>query len=136
MATNDQVIETARRYVGVPFIHQGRTDRGLDCIGLIVRVAHDLELSAADFRRYGREPDGRTFQDELKKHLDRRLDGQFDGGDILSFALPGYPCHVGIYTNDGTIIHALSRRGKVVEHKLSQDWRRKIRGVYRYKGIV
>lgn len=129
-----QIIRTARHYVGVPFKHQGRTGDGLDCIGLIIRVAHDLGLSTADFKAYTREPNARVFFDNLAHHLTRKP-GEPEPGDVIAFALPKYPCHVAIYTDLGTIIHALSKRGSVVEHTLSEDWRRRIRSVWEMPGV-
>jgi cell wall-associated NlpC family hydrolase len=130
-AKRKRVMETARTYLGVPFKHQGRTRSGVDCVGLIVCVAHDLGLSKADFTAYPRVPDGRTFQAELRKHLDQKF-GDPEPGDIVVLALGPYPCHVGIITDHG-IIHALERCNRVAEHRLSSDWRAKIRGVYAWR---
>lgn len=132
--TRRQIIRTARSYVGVPFRHQGRTRDGLDCIGLIIRVAHDLGLSTADFRSYSREPNARVFFDNLARHLTRKP-GEPEPGDVLVFALPKYPCHIAIYTDLDTVIHALSKRGSVVEHALSDDWKQRIRSAWEMPGV-
>lgn len=131
--TRRAIIRTARSYLDVPFRHQGRSRDGLDCIGLVVRVAHDLCLSSDDFQAYTREPNAALFMRNLDKYLHRKP-GAYEPGDVLLMALPAYPCHVGIYTDLSTIIHALSKRGRVVEHTLSDDWKRRVRSAWEFPG--
>jgi cell wall-associated NlpC family hydrolase len=44
MTMREQIVEEARKYLGVRFRHQGRTVAGIDCAGLILNVGNDLGL--------------------------------------------------------------------------------------------
>ena len=138
MTTRKQIIKTARQYVGTPFQHLGRTERGLDCVGLIVRVAHDLGLSTFDFDAYSREPDARVFSDVLRGCKDIRRVVPLDAaqpGDIVTIALPSYPCHLAFLSEDSYLIHAFRGYDKVCEHGLNASWKRRIRECYSFRGI-
>ena len=132
------IISQARKYVGTPFHHQGRSKRGLDCVGLIARVAKDLGLSEYDFLQYDRIPNPLLFMSILRScpDWDRVPLQEMREGDVLIFKLSSYPCHLAFLATEGRIIHALSLRGRVCEHRLSSDWRRKIRDCFRFKGVV
>jgi cell wall-associated NlpC family hydrolase len=130
---NRDIQEAARRYLGVPFVHQGRTARGLDCVGLLVRVAEDLGFQARDFTAYSLRPSSRLLMRLIADSCDR-VDSA-EPGDILVFSMigPGWPQHAGIKTDKG-MIHAM-RGGpdKVVEHVLDDMWTRKLDSVWRYR---
>jgi hypothetical protein len=53
-----QVVSAAREWIGVPFRHQGRTRDGVDCAGVVIKVAHALGLSSFDATGYRRLPAG------------------------------------------------------------------------------
>jgi len=130
------IITLARSLVGVPFLHQGRSLKGLDCVGVLVYIAKELGIATVDYTQYSREPDGKILQEKLNTYLHRKIIIDFSPGDILLMIDTKMPCHVAVYTDKGTIIHANSKLGKVVEHRLSEDWRRKIRGVYTFPGVT
>ncbi len=133
--TREAIVAAARFYRGVTFRHQGRTPHGLDCVGLLVMVARDLEIPHTDITGYARTPDGLTLQAALRANLIKKSIKDLQAGDVLCFALPHYPCHVGIYTEKGTIVHALSRVGMVTENTLDKSWKERIRECYEYPGI-
>ena len=137
MVNRIDVINQARKYLGVPFIHLGRTSNGLDCIGLVVKVAKDLELSEFDLDRYSRSPNLKLFietwrscPDITRKKMKDRLPG-----DILTISLPYYPCHVGFLSENNTIIHALSSREQVCEHRINKEWLSKLRECFSFNNI-
>lgn len=125
------VVEHARTYLGVPYVHQGRTRHGLDCIGLVVRVAHDLGLSAYEISHYARVPSGRLMIRLLKENCQAIPPSTAQPGDLLHIAYGKQPQHLAIVTERG-MIHADSRHG-VVEHGLIPD---RIRGAYRLPGVT
>lgn len=52
--TGQMVAEAARKYEGVPVVEGGRSREGLDCVGLVLCVAHDLGLNfPANIQGYG-----------------------------------------------------------------------------------
>lgn len=133
MVTRNQVIDTARDYLGVPYQHQGRTRNGLDCIGLAIVVAHDLGLTDFDIDGYGRVPSGKRMSMQLSAECTKLRNGSAKPGDLLHMAYEKQPQHIALVTDKG-IIHADSQRG-VVEHRLDSAWRARIRGAYRLPGV-
>lgn len=103
-ALRQAIVETAQRYVGVPYEWGGATDLGFDCSGLTMSVyrLNGLELP-------------RTSYDQFKTGSFVSRD-QLQPGDLVFFDTRhlGRVSHVGIYIGDGKFIHAPSR-GKYVK---------------------
>ncbi len=136
--TREQIVTEARSYLGTPFHHQARLKGvGVDCVGLIVGVAHALELSSADCFRYPRRPNGMLVP-ELEKAGYREIpvdDAQ--PGDLLVFwILPArkIPQHLAIRTEHG-IIHTDARARRVVEVGYVGDWVERTVGAYVFPGV-
>lgn len=121
----------ARKYIGVPFRHQGRTKDALDCAGLIICVAHDENISDFDFTNYRMQPDAILMRKYLNDNLDRIF--KLEPGCILYMSFYKNPQHLAIYTSNNTIIHAASLYGKVVEHTFSKFWYTKVKEIYKYR---
>jgi cell wall-associated NlpC family hydrolase len=130
--TREQVLQAARKYLGVPFQHQGRTMYGIDCIGLIVMVAHDLGYTKDDVSDYGRIPNGRRLMKGLEQYLDHAETPQM--GDIMLFKFERIPHHVAFYTGEG-LIHSYEASTKVVEHAMDEYWKTRLVRTYSFKGI-
>lgn len=126
------IITTARSFLGVRWKHQGRSIDGLDCVGLIVIVAHQLKLTDYDTQAYSRRPKNTSFLDHFDKAGAIRIPiQQIDLGDIAIFEQAGYPCHTGLITNNG-VIHSSMPRRKVVEEPIPSD----IIAAYRFPQIT
>ena len=125
------IVQTARTWVGVPFRDKGRTRAGVDCVGLLIAVARELDYPVEDVRNYGRVPVPEQMGTELERQMDRIAIGQAEPGDVFWFAWrrhpskPVRPQHLGIYTGIG-VIHATEAFGEVVEHPVNQGWTGKI----------
>ncbi len=142
MYTRAQIIEAARSLVGVRYVHQGRSTAGIDCIGLLHRVASMLGEAPHDFLEYGERP----RPDVLLKHAAIGLVEipveDATGGDGLLFyfkkdkAGEKVPQHFGIKTDDGTFIHAFAKLGKVIEQTLGAFWSRRVVKAYRFRGVA
>jgi cell wall-associated NlpC family hydrolase len=104
-ATAARVLETANRYIGIPYTWGGNTpETGFDCSG---------------FTRYVFAKQGiqlpRTSREQSRAGQAVALDfGALLPGDILLFAEPNEAIsHVAIYVGDGQIIHSSSALGGV-----------------------
>lgn len=98
----EQAVNTARQYLGVPYVWGGTTPRGFDCSGLVQYVYKQLGINISR-TSYTQVNDGRAVaKDELK------------AGDLIFFANSKGVHHVGIYIGDGQFIHA-PQTGDVVK---------------------
>jgi len=128
-----EVVETARSYIGTRWRHQGRDRRGLDCVGLVLRVAHDLGLTDFDVSNYGRVPSNRMMERVLSEQCEKTTLAEIESGDILHLAFEKQPQHLAIVSDVG-IIHADNEYG-VIEHSINRTWRMRVRGCYRMPGL-
>lgn len=131
--TPQDIINEARSWVGTPFHHQGRVKgAGVDCIGLVIGVAHELCISDFDSTNYGRIPNPLVMGKGLRENMIKT--DLIEPGCVLWFAFASAPMHVGIVTDVG-LIHAYSLVGKVVETGLDQQWLDRSRGVFRFPKV-
>ena len=72
------LVDSARKYLGVPFRHRGRSASGLDCAGLGWIAYRDLGIELPDVRAYGREP----FKNGLMEGLRAALGDPVDDGPL------------------------------------------------------
>ena len=132
------IVEKAREYLGTPFHHQGRLkDIGIDCIGLLAGVAHELNIFKHDNTAYSRHPDGKSLMLELEKYLDEIPKSEMQMGDILVFYISTrtkYPTHIGFKTDYG-MIHTYQGSGKVVEHAFDDKWKKRLWACFKFKEL-
>ena len=98
------IVLQARKYLRVPYLHQGRTFNGLDCIGLAIVVSKDLGLCDVDVDGYGRVPSGRMMERKLKEECTKIDIKDALPGDIYHMAFENDPQHIALVTDHG-IIH-------------------------------
>lgn len=130
----NDVITKARAMLGTPWHHQGRLPGvGIDCIGVVVCVAHQRAYFLYDDTNYGRDP----TDDRLERGLARffvRIEGPPAPGCVLWFVHPETKReHVAIATEHG-MIHAesLFGKGEVVEQPIGKKWLANLKGVYEW----
>jgi cell wall-associated NlpC family hydrolase len=95
--SRDEIVATARRFAGTPYLWGGMTVHGIDCSGLVSRVYHangfelprDADLQFAD-----------PNADPVAREKLEPGDLLFFGGDEKSIS------HVGLYLGDGRFINA------------------------------
>lgn len=132
----------ARSMLNVPFLHQGRTRNGVDCIGLL---AYAFDYSVDKLPTYPRDPYNGQLEHALDAVLGAPLAVYGAHGAPLAALVPGYVLalayarstrHVALvlehpaYTGVLSIIHTDSTLGRVTEHILDGKWLRRIRRVY------
>lgn len=133
----NQFLEIARSYLDVPFVHQGRSREGVDCVGLVICVAREAGLiePTYNYSRYSYAGDPSILISELDKLLIKKTVDHKSSCDLLVFSLPNFPCHTAIYCGGNRVIHALNTIGRVVEHRLNPAWIRKLCLCYSIPGL-
>lgn len=138
MTTAADIVFQARAMLGVRWLHQGRSASGLDCIGLVLRVAHNLGLSEFDTRDYARIASDETMLDLCRAHLVSVRPAELAPGDVvvMGFDMQRHIGIIGDYPGALSLIHAHAINRQVVEHRLDTIWQRRILGRFRFPGVV
>jgi len=139
--SKESIIAEVRRLVGVPFVHQGRSVHGVDCIGAIALAAINAGLDPEqatglkDTRDYGRSASP-VLLDMVSRSC-RRV-RQPEPGLLVLFRFPEErdPQHFAILTDRGTVVHADARRGRVVEHGYRGQWLKWTHSLWRIPGVT
>jgi cell wall-associated NlpC family hydrolase len=121
--TREQVVAEARQWVGVPWLHQGRSHAGVDCVGLVVLVAASFGLVADDRTDYARNPNSAALLAHLRRQLVRVAPTANHIGVVGIFRQSNRACHVGIISwrdNALHLVHAAAARKRVEEAPLAQ----------------
>jgi len=117
-ATPDQIINTAKKYLGVPHCMGGKSTRCMDCSGLLVLVfsGYNIELphNSEEQARYGKII---ISMDDLRK------------GDLVffidSYKTNRFITHSGIYTGNNEFIHTSSSKGVTITSLYDSWWHEK-----------
>lgn len=108
-ATGADVVDAAKKYLGVPYVFGGEDSSGMDCSGLVQRVYADLGIDLP--RRVTQQM---TQGTEVASLADAKP------GDLI---VTGGGDHILIYAGDGKVIHAPyeGRTVSLVDAYMSDD---------------
>lgn len=137
----NNLISECRTYLNVPWRHQGRSRRGVDCVGFLLLALKSIGVDMLEIKGYSRHPDGV----ELKKVMDNQPNmrmlqpsDKIRVGDIVLFRIRREPQHVALIvpsnTADFGMIHSYNGgERKVIEHDFADYWKHKVVSIYRLK---
>lgn len=143
LITGADVVTAARAHIGTVWRHQGRSREGVDCLGLVLLVAHQLGLTDFDTRDYARQAKDESMLEQCREHLIEIPRAAARPGDIAVMRF-GTNRHIGIfgdYVYGGlSLIHAFSQAPRrVVEHRFTEDWLRghgaSLLACFRFPGV-
>lgn len=136
-----------RKFIGIPYLHQGRDFKGIDCYGLIVLVYKenlDIELPDPTLYEFGTdacnympafytngEYEGFSGYYKLWEPVDRINLQKYDIVLLNTYSGIEAPTHSGLYVGDGLLIHSMSGL-PVTIHRMDR-WEDAIHSTYRYK---
>src|SRR5262252_847499 len=92
MIDRQSLLATMQQYIGLPFQYQGRgqvladgTRAGVDCIGLVLRVAWDVGLPLEDSADYQSIADAARLTAELQRQLVAIPVADLTPGDVVQW---------------------------------------------------
>ena len=108
----EDVLATARRYLGVPYLWGGMTVHGIDCSGFVSRVYHaNGVVLPRDARQQFESPDAVPVER-----------GALRPGDLVFFGQDAKAIsHVGLYLGDGRFINATTHETPAVREDRLDD---------------
>ena len=110
--TAQQIISTAKKYIGVPYLWAGTTPNGFDCSGYVQYVfkARGISLNRTTIQQY--------------QHGTYVSKANLIPGDLVFFqnTYRSGISHVGIYIGNGQFIHASSSKGVTVSYLSNSYW--------------
>lgn len=99
-----RVLDTAAKYLGVPYLWGGTTPSGFDCSGFVQYVYRECGYNITRTTYTQWDNDG-TYVSRAN----------LQPGDLVYFGSSDSPSHVGLYVGNGTMIHAPST-GKTIQY--------------------
>jgi len=140
MIDREKIVEEARRWIGTPYVNQGRTlGVGADC-AFIVAVAASLGLEARDVVGYSGVPGDVDMAALVGSCCDEIPIEEAEPGDVLLFAYPyqgaAHDSHLALLTEPGRMLHAWAVGRRVMEHAITKGWREKLRRAYRMREAI
>jgi len=138
--TAAEFVAKAREAIGTPWHHQGRVvPIGVDCVGLLLWTLRQLDINHYEPPPYPRTALWGQFIGYFRNHLIEVPITDLRPGDVLIFRQSVYPCHCGILTEAGAdpkFIHSYLTRKKVVEERLTMQWKPVLVTAFRVPGVV
>jgi cell wall-associated NlpC family hydrolase len=133
---SEQLIAQAREWVGVKFLHQGRSRHGADCLGFISAML--AELNSLTFIQhlpgnYARMPQ-RLLLQKLTA-LCRQIPLQPGALVLFQWPLTEFPSHAGVFTGEN-LIHSYQTEGKVIEHGYRGPWVKRTASIWALPEVV
>lgn len=139
MPTRAQVVECARTWIGTRWQHQQRLKgEACDCAGLVIGVGAEVFGIRAEVPAYGHTPHSGMLERIVSQYMVRKHATKILPGDVLLMTWDRDPHHMAIVSDlDGELglIHSYLEAKKVVEHRLDEKWRGRIRAVFEFPGI-
>lgn len=122
------IVQEARTFLGTPWVHQGRSRQGVDCLGLASLVARARRGYTFDLTNYAAQATDETMLQLCRQHMQPVPAQARKPGDVvvIRYGSQRHMAIVGDHPVSGelTLIHASSIFGKVVEHRLDSRWAR------------
>lgn len=122
MNLREQIVTEARKYVGTPYRHLGRSRRGVDCAGLLYIVFNALIEVGSDFQDYPLYPKSAEVFANIRHYAQRIKKSDAGCGDIVLMNFSGCSTHFGILTDLG-VVHASNDVGAVIETEMPDNIR-------------
>ena len=128
----------AGKYIGIPFVSNGRTMAGCDCYGLVRLVLlneYDIKLPELSYDysdALNIRETVKLFEENLPVLAATKIKEPEEKA-IVIITESGRPCHIGIVAGDGFVLHTGVKTGAVCQRVTHPGLRGRIEGYYRVR---
>ena len=128
--------EWVKKYIGIPFVSNGRTLAGCDCYGLVRLVLRDEygielpELSDNYSDALNIKETARLFAEKRPILAGEKIAAPQEKA-VVVITEHGVPAHIGIAAGGGYILHTGAKTGSVCQRETHPGLRGRIEGYYR-----
>ena len=138
MEQETNISRIAQEFIGIPYLHAGRSVKGIDCLGLVHLFYKKLGLNIPDTDGKGYSPDWYKKDPQRLLHGIQKLGKEvlITGSeplqplDLVYFRIGGAITHAGIMVDDKHFIHVMiGERVRVTP--LNRPWMRRLQGARR-----
>jgi cell wall-associated NlpC family hydrolase len=142
--TRADVVTFGRTWLGVPWVHQGRSRQGVDCAGLLEMIGREFGMEVPAKADYPRTADGVSLRATLERFVRPIAVRAMQPADVvlLHFPRADHESHLALVVDHPQrglgLLHALnerSGRGRVIEHGLDATWRSRIVAAFALPGV-
>ena len=117
----------------VPWRHQGRSLRGVDCVGLFSILGKTIGLDLDMRTNYTRTPNPADLEAGIAVYGRKIAFQDVLPGDFALIKYGAKAIHLVMITDRG-ILHCSADMKTVVEHSIDANWKRDIVSIWRLKG--
>jgi cell wall-associated NlpC family hydrolase len=124
-----------KKYIGIPFVSNGRTLQGADCYGLVRLVLKNEynielpELSDDYSNALNLEQTEKMFKENLPVLTAEKISAP-EERSVIVITEHGVPAHIGIYAGGGFILHMVQKTGSICQKETHPALRGRIEGYY------
>lgn len=134
--THENILLVAKQLINIPYKKQGRNIKyGLDCIGVATWISEQFNADITDMINYPEEPSDILMKERMDHHLKQIERSQAVPGDLI--LMRGLvPQHLALITAiepEIQILHSYKALGKITESEMSDAWKNRIVGYYRFR---
>lgn len=129
------MMKLIEKYIGIPFVHKGRTMKGLDCWGLIRLVYKDLGFEVAEIDDYEMEGhlQGHDHVPQIYADKWERVSVPVGYDVVLFLNQKGIAYHAGMILPDRRFIHCAKNTGVAIVNFSNVEKMMRVDGFYRLK---
>jgi cell wall-associated NlpC family hydrolase len=131
--------EFCNKWVGVPFVHGGRDENGMDCYGIVIVYLNELGIDVPDFQypeKWAKEGNN-LFMENIERfpNLFEKVDMPKAGDIALFNGINNVVDHIGIFIAKDRFLHSARGVGVAIS-PFNQLYKRKLYGFYRVKSCT
>jgi cell wall-associated NlpC family hydrolase len=125
-------------FIGIPFLHKGKTKEGTDCWGFCRMFYKEiLNKELPDLLKFYNETVNYQNCNHIypiaKEHFKRISKDEVKKFDIVLLNIASVPVHVGIYLDELKFLHCMEGTGSIISRFEDVNFRNKIDSFWRYE---